>query len=328
MNPFYRTLSVGFLVLFTLSVSSCMRAPTKRDKEFYDDTPAGYYSDSDAAKGGAESGAKLEKLKGPKKKVLVLGFWNDTPVGDESLGAFAAEELKRELYLSKRILFPDDKFISGATKDFVEGDRVQTAQLVREGRRFGVSAVVVGRISKITFRQDREEVGILRQAESAVVVDIEMKVFDVASGREVSSYKRTGAASNTAHVVFDEDQLASREARAEISKDAIREAILRLVPDVQVSMDKMDWQGRIAKIVGNKVYLNAGRASGLLAGDILKVLSVGEEIVDPVTKAFLGRSEGLLKGTLEVSDFIGTDSAMATIHTGGNFQEGDVVRLY
>jgi hypothetical protein len=328
MNPFYRIVHLGFLFCLTFAVTSCMRGNSyRKDKEPVDDTPGGYYSDNDSTK-SMDAGAKLEHLKGPKKKILVLGFWNDTPVGDESLGSFAAEELKRELFLSKRILFPDDKYVSSATKDYVDGDRVQASQLVREGRRFGVSAVVVGRISKITFRQDREEVGILRQAESAVVVDIEMKVFDVSSGREISSYKRTGAATNTAHVMFDEDQLANKEARAEISKDAIREAVLKLVPDVQVSMDKMEWQGRIAKIVGNKVYLNAGRASGLLAGDILKVLSPGEEIVDPVTKAFLGRSEGMLKGTLEVSDFIGTDSGMATIHTGGNFQEGDVVRLY
>ena len=328
MNPYYRIVSLGFLLTLSCFVTSCMRnSPYRKDKDPVDDTPSGYYSDSDSSK-LSDSGVKLEYLKGPKKKVLVLGFWNDTPVGDENLGVFAASELKRELFLSRRVLFPDDKYISSATKDFVDGDRVQAAQLVREGRRFGVSAIVVGRISKITFRQDREEVGILRQAESAIVVDIEMKVFDVSSGREISSYKRTGAATNTAHVMFDEDQLASKEARAEIAKDAIREAVLKLVPDVQVSMDKMDWQGRIAKMVGNKVYLNAGKASGLLSGDILKVLSPGEEIVDPVTKTFLGRSEGMLKGTLEVSDFIGLDSAMATVHTGGNFQEGDVVRLY
>lgn len=310
--------------------SSCVKGLgyRKDSNDSAEEGPGSYYSDSDSAKNGSEMGVKLEKLKGPKKKVLILSFWNDTPVGTEALGSFASEELKRELFIAKKVLFPDDKFVSSVTKDFVEGDRVQSAQLVREGRRFGVSAVVVGRISKIVFRQDREEVGILRQAESAVVVDIEMKVFDVSSGREIASYKRTGAAMNSAHIAFDEDQLASREARAEISKEAIREAVLKLIPDVQASIEKMDWQGRIAKIAGNKVYLNAGRASGLLAGDILKVLSPGEEIVDPVTKAFLGRSEGLLKGTLEVSDFIGQDSAMANIHTGGNFQEGDVVRLY
>ena len=316
------------LMLSGSMLSGCMRSDAfKKDRDSYEDTPGGYYSDNDASKLD-ETGKRLEKLKGPKKKVLVLSFWNDTPVGDEELGAFAGEELRRELSTSKRILFPDEKLVSSSTRDYVQGDRVQISQLVREGRRFGVSCVIVGRIAKIKFRQNREEVGILREAESALTVDVEMKVFDVVSGREISSYKRTGVATNTSRVVFGDDGLANKDARAEIAKSAIHEAVMKLVPYAFVSLDKMDWQGRIAKILGSKVYLNAGRASGLLAGDILKVLSPGEEIIDPVTKAFLGHSEGFLKGTVEVSEFIGTDSAMSTIHTGGNFQEGDVVRLY
>jgi hypothetical protein len=322
-----KLLTIFQLTSFLFSLSSCSHFGNfKREPDVEEESPSGYYSELETKEKSTSD--VITRLKGPKKRVMILGFWNDTPVGDDSLGTFAAEELKRELFLTKRMLFPGEKLVSSVTKDFVDGDRVQVAQLVREGRRFGVSSAVVGRISKITFRQDREEVGILREAESAVIVDIEMKVFDIGSGREVSSYKRTGAASNTTRVLFDKDSLANKEARAEISKQAIRDAVLKLVPDAILSLDKMDWQGRVAKIMGNKVYLNAGKASGILAGDILKVLSPGEEIVDPVTKAFLGRSEGFLKGTLEVSEFIGEDSAMANIHTGGNFQEGDVVRLY
>ncbi len=314
-------------VLFCFALSACVRAhDRRRDREFYEETPSGYYEQEEGGRSASPGGP--ERLKGPKKRVLVLGFWNDTPVGDDSIGTFASEEFKRELELGRHVLFPEEKMIAAVTKDFVDGDRVQTTQLVREGRRFGVSAVILGRVSKITFRQDREEVGIFRQAESWVGVDVEMKVFDVVSGREVSSYKRTASATASTRVAFDEDTLANKEARTELAKEAIYEAVRKLIPDAVISLEKMDWQGRIAKIVGSKVYINAGKASGILAGDILKVLSPGEEIIDPVTRAFLGRSEGFLKGTLEVSEFIGTDSAMAVIHTGGNFQEGDVVRLY
>jgi hypothetical protein len=316
------------VVLISFGLNACVRShDRRRDREFYEENPSGYYEREEGAN-PSRGGTGPERLKGPKKRVLVLGFWNDTPVGDEALGTFASEELKRELDLGRHVLFPEEKMIAAVTKDFVEGDRVQTTQLVREGRRFGVSAVILGRISKITFRQDREEVGIFRQAESLVGVDLEMKVFDVISGREIASYKRSGSASASTRVTFDEDALANKEARAELAREAIYEAVRKLVPDTVLSLEKMDWQGRIAKIIGSKVYINAGKASGILAGDILKVLSPGEEIIDPVTRAFLGRSEGFLKGTLEVSEFIGPDSAMALIHTGGNFQEGDVVRLY
>lgn len=317
--------------LFAAVLVGCARSDAyRKDEEFYEETPSGYYnSNGPGGLGGPGTlTERIEKLKQPKKKVLVLGFWNDTPVGDDSIGQFAADELKRELLMSKKVIFPEEKGATAVTRDFVDGDRVQTAQLVREGKRVGVNTIIIGRISKIVFRQNREEVGILREAQSAVAVDIEMKVFDAVTGREVHNAKRSGASFNTARVVFDEDQLATKAARNEIAKDAVVDAMKKLVPDTFLAMEKMDWQGRIAKLIGNKVYVNAGRASGLLAGDILKVMSPGEEIVDPITKTYLGRSEGMLKGTLEVTEFIGQDSAMTMIHTGGNFQEGDVVRLY
>jgi hypothetical protein len=323
---FSRATSVFALVVIAVFFSACARSDAyRKDQEFYEDSGSGYYSQKPGQNSATD---RLEKIKQPRKKVLVLGFWNDTPIGNDSLGAFGAEELRRALYLSRRVIFPEEKTVSAVTRDFVQGDRVQVAQLIREGRRVGVTSIVVGRISKIVFRQDREEVGILREAQNAVAVDIELKVFDVGSGREVHSVKRSGVATNSAKIAFNDDMSANQEARDDIAKDAIYDAVTKLVPDALTALDKMDWQGRIAKILGNKVYINAGRVSGILAGDILKVLSPGEEIVDPVTKAYLGRSEGMLKGTLEVSDFIGEDSSLTNIHTGGNFQEGDVVRLY
>lgn len=322
MEKTMRTLVIALLVL-----SGCARSGSyKSDRDYYEETGDGYYQTDPTPKVG--DGQKIERLKQPKKRVLVLSFWNDTPVADSTIGDFGAEELKRELYIRNRVVFPDEKSVISATKDFVDGDRIQLTQLIREGRRAGVSTVIVGRISKLNFRHDSEEVGILREAQSAVTVDVEIKTFDVAAGREVHSAKRTGSAASTTKILFDQESLSNKDAKSDLAKEAVKDAVARLVPQAVLALEKMDWQGRVAKILGNKVYINAGRASGLLSGDVLKVLSPGEEIVDPVTHAYLGRSEGLLKGTLEVSEFIGEDTAMTLIHTGGNFQDGDVVRLY
>jgi hypothetical protein len=315
------------LPLALVVLMGCARSPMyHRDNGYFDEGPEGYYQ-SGASESKGLTGSP-EKLKQPRKRILVMGFWNDTPLGDESIGIFAADELKRGLFLGKKVIFPDEKTSTAVTRDFVDGDRIQSSQLVREGKRLGVSTIVIGRISKIVFRQSREEVGLFREAQTQVNTDIEMKVFDAITGREVHSAKRSGVATTTAHVVFDEDALSTRQARSEIAKDAVADAVRKIIGEVNLAMEKMDWQGRVAKIVGNKVYVNAGRDSGLLAGDILKVMSPGEEIVDPITKSYLGRSEGMLKGTLEVSEFVGKDTSMGTIHTGGNFQEGDVVLLY
>ncbi len=299
-----------------------------KDKDSYEDRGSDNSYYSLPAGGDSSPNGAIDRIAQPKKKVLILDFWNDTPIGDQRLGAFAAAELRRELDTRNRVILPETDKLVSVTKDFVDGDQVRVAQLVREGRRVGVSTVVIGRISKILYRSTREEVGILREAKSAVSVDVEMKVFDVIGGREVHDVKRKGFGNYSTMLAFEDEAARSPEAKSELAQSAVSDAISNLVGDTITAMEKMDWQGRIAKIVGNKVYINSGRLSGLLSGDILRVLSPGEEIIDPVTHAFLGRSEGHLKGTLEVSEFVGDDSSMTNVHTGGNFLEGDIVRLY
>jgi hypothetical protein len=188
--------------------------------------------------------------------------------------------------------------------------------------------LAIGRIAKIVFRQKGDDIGLLRQQQSVSAVDVEMKLFDVASGREVTAIGKSGEASSTNSVAFESDNLQTREFRAELTRLAVRNAVQQLVPEVVKAVEKMAWEGRVAKVAGTKIYANAGRASGLVHGDILKVLTPGDEVFDPATGAFLGRSQGQLKGTLEVVDFLGTDGAVCEVHTGGNFQEGDTVQLY
>ena len=227
-------------LVLTLALSGCVRSNFLRQDEVdREDESESYYQPAGNSVTGA---ARIGMIKQPKKKVLVLGFWNDTPVGDDSIGMFAAEELKRELILKKKVIFPEEKISNAVTRDFVEGDRIQTAQLVREGKRVGVNTIIVGRISKIIFRQDREEVGILREAQTSVAVDVEMKVFDAATGREVHQAKRTGLAENVAHIMFDDDALSSKSARMEIAKDAVATAIRKITGEVLLSLEK--WTGR------------------------------------------------------------------------------------
>ena len=92
--------------------------------------------------------------------------------------------------------------------------------------------------------------------------------------------------------------------------------------------EKLDWVGRVAKIIGTKIYINAGRRSGINIGDILKVLTEGVEIFDPETGAMIGTSKGELKGTVEIIDFVGQDASVAILHSGGSVHEGDFVQLY
>jgi hypothetical protein len=309
-----------------LALAGCQRSPAyKKDQDYFkNDQPTSYYNNPK----GKSPSQRVESLGQPKKRVVVLGFWNDTPVKVGDIGIFAADELKRGLHLTQRMILPSDLRVDLATEDFIQGDKVRVAQLIREGRRLGVSVLVIGRVTRIVFRQRGDDIGLLRQKQSLAAVDLEIKLFDVAGGREILASARSGEASSNAMVALEAAQIESPQYRADLTKLAVRNAAATLVPDVVRSIEKLGWEGRIAKVAANKVYVNAGKASGLVVGDILRVLAPGDDVYDPATGAFLGRSQGQVKGTLEVVDFLGTDGAVTELHTGGNVQEGDLVQLY
>jgi len=286
-----KTLSLAALAA-VVAFTGCTRSPAfRQDQEYTKSEPASYYSSA-----ATTPTQRIESMGQPKKRVLVLNFWNNTP--------------------------------SLSTEDLIQGEKIKVAQLIREGRRLGVSVLIIGRVTKAIFRQRGDDVGLLRQKQSLAGADVEIKVFDVSMGREILALSRSGEASANSLVAFEGKSLQSKEYRSELTHLAIRNAVAPLIPEVVRGIEKMTWEGRIAKVAGTKVYVNAGKNSGLMGGDILRVLTPGDDIYDPVTGAFLGRSPGQLKGTLELVEFIGPDGALTEVHTGANFQEGDVVQLY
>jgi hypothetical protein len=91
--------------------------------------------------------------------------------------------------------------------------------------------------------------------------------------------------------------------------------------------ERQEWTGRIAKVNGRTVYLNAGQKTGLQVGQVLLVQELGEEIIDPQTKVSLGRAPGNIKGEVMVTGFFGKDGSVATVTTGTGFKNNDLVKL-
>ncbi len=86
------------------------------------------------------------------------------------------------------------------------------------------------------------------------------------------------------------------------------------------------WEGRIAYIENDRVYLNVGRLSGLKEGQVLAVYAQGRKIVNPVTGVSLGYL-AKKKGEIKVVSFFGENAAVAKIIAGTGFQINDIVRI-
>ncbi|MEW6056626.1 MAG: hypothetical protein AB1540_08420 [Bdellovibrionota bacterium] len=317
-----KKLSFMLVVLMGLQGMGCGRSKAYKTEQDY------YRHDTAYGNRGGTATARADRFGQPKKKLYVLPFYNATPLGGEELGFFAASELLREVRSTAKAVVPEDIRSGDTSKDFYSGDKVRLGPLVREGKRLGVSLLVIGKIKKIVYRTKGDEVGLFRQKKSIAAVDLEMRIFDINNAKEILFDEKSADSTASQVDIFGSEDSDPKSQRLELVRMALRSGMKLFSTDTTRTLEKISWEGRIAKISNGKVFINAGRATGLSVGDILKVLTPGEDIYDPVTGAYMGRSAGQPKGTLEVTDYFGTDGAAAAIHSGGNFTENDVVQLY
>jgi hypothetical protein len=266
---------------------------------------------------------------GVKKKVALLTFFNEAPQGGEDLGIVATEELRVELARTGQfVIDPMAQTTFGTSREIYAGAGARLLQLTRQARNQGINLIIFGRIIEARVRENTDEIGLVRKTKSYTESRVEMRIFDVNSSREIFVDTFRGYADDSNFRLFSADQETQLQYRRDLMRFGVRVAMRRAVPAVLEVGSKLDWVGRVAKIVGNRIYINAGRASGLVIGDILRVITEGAEIYDPETGALIGTARGEVKGTLEVIDYFGPDGSIAVLHSGGSVLEGDYVTLY
>lgn len=264
-----------------------------------------------------------------KKKIALLTFYNEAPIGGQDLAVIATEEFRREISKSREFLFdPEAERMFGNSKEIYAGGGTKLSQLARKAKLSGVNIVVFGRIKVARIRQKSDEIGFVRKVKSMAETYMEIKVYDVLSNKELFSETLDGNISDDNLKFYQADAEDNLSYRQELLRYSVKVASRKFVPRVIKIGARLDWMGRVAKIIGTRIYINAGRSSGINLGDILKVITEGQEIYDPETGALIGMSQGEVKGTLEVIDYFGQDGAICNLHSGGSVTEGDFVQLY
>jgi hypothetical protein len=264
-----------------------------------------------------------------KKKVSILAIFNESHYGSDDLAVTVTEELKKEVRKTNQfILDPTGIKLYGSSKEVYSGGGVKLTQLARKARIAGLNIVVFGRIVDAKIRQKQDEIGIFREIKSYSEVKLELKMFDVIANKEIFSEVLNGYTDDKTFKLFSQDRDNQLLYRRELLRYTGKVAVRMALPKIIAISEKLDWMGRIAKVIGSKIYINAGRSSGIQISDILKVMTEGQEIYDPETGSLIGISAGEVKGTIEIIDYFGPDGAIAVLHSGGSVLEGDFVQLY
>jgi hypothetical protein len=247
-----------------------------------------------------------------KRRVVVLPVTDQTNYKDEQLGELATKRLISRLENSGTIICVDPNTMT------LQGNLTERENLKALNETYGIQAVLKGSLadvftstSKIEGKDDRET--------SFAVSKIALDLYNTETGAVMKQL----AGRNPVFLSREKGDLSSEKAKIR----AVDLSIEIIAEDLLKSILSLDWHARIASIEKEKIYINAGRLSGLEKGGIIEVYSPGEEIIDPKTKMPLGKTKGSYKGELEVVELFGVDASWAKIKKGTNFSATDLIYL-
>jgi hypothetical protein len=125
-----------------------------------------------------------------------------------------------------------------------------------------------------------------------------------------------------------DQRIVSADQGAAEKGELLRALLAQTVVDLEKRAAKYGWSTRVAMVESKNIYLSAGKASGLNAGDIFAIYGPGKEIIHPIAKVSMGFQRGPYKGMVKVSNLFGRDASEATVVSGpGTIQVNDIVTL-
>lgn len=265
-----------------------------------------------------------------KKRILVLPFLDSELQRSQNVVNVARRVVVEDLLETRQFVIVNNSDFQQDLNSFLKDNKeYDLAAISRVAASQGIAAVVEGRILEIRAKKIGDELGVFRKLRANVDVTVQIRVYGAKTGREIlQTVKRATVESETTRV--GENTYSDRylQEDPQLVRDGVRKAFRSTVGPIVKAVEKLSWEGRVAMVNGDRIYLNAGRISGIQIGDILKVTEDGDEVFDPETGAFIGYAPGRMKGTIEVVSYFGKDGAIGVVHSGSGFKENDRVELY
>lgn len=264
---------------------------------------------------------------GPKLRVAVIKFQDKSAYGRGRLGGAVQDILTTELAKSGRFILVargGDLDVILDEQDFAKSGTVKAGTGAKAGEVLGLNAVVTGAISQFGVKQKSATylVGASKTQTAEATVDV--RVVDASTGQVIFADSGSGVHEASSTQVLGIGGATGYDET--IEGKALRAAISKFIDNMVGRMAAIEWSGKVAAVDGGEVTVNAGRKTGFVAGDRLRVFGEGREVIDPDTKVSLGRKPGREKGVIEVTGFFGEDAAVCRRIEGEGFAVNDVVK--
>lgn len=271
----------------------------------------------------------VSDYKGPKLRVGVVNFQNKTPSNVLGVGEAAADILGT-------ILQKTDRFIVIPQQDLdsiLEQQRLGASGVInpetaaKTGQILGLNAIVTGAVTAYSEAEEGTDFIVGKSKKQIARVTVDYRIVDTTTGVQLMADSGAGIYEKKVTTVLGAGGKASYD--TDLRDGALRDALAKAMVNMMKQLENLPWKGKIAKVAGNKLYINAGKKTGLQVGDKLDVYRAGEDIIDPDTHQKLGTAEDKVGQAIVQQNDLGdrADMSVALTTSGAGFKQGDVVKF-
>ncbi len=276
-----------------------------------------------------KTSSDVSDYKGPKLRVGVVNFQNKTPSRVLGIGEAAADILGTILQKTERfIVIPqqDIDSILGQQRLGATG-AINPDTAAKMGQILGLNAIVTGAITAYSETEEGYDYLVSKGKKQIARVTVDYRIVDTTTGVQMMADSGAGIYEKKVGSVLGMGTKAAYD--TDLRDGALRDALTKAMVNMMKQLESQPWKGKIAKVAGNKLYINAGRKTGLKVGDRLDVYRVGEDIIDPDTHQKLGTTEDKIGQAIIQQNDLGdkADMSVAMTSSGMGFKQGDIVKF-
>lgn len=264
---------------------------------------------------------------GPKLRVGVVNFLNKTPSKNIGIGEAAADILGTILQRTGKFIIIPQQDISSILEQQSLGasGAIDPATAAKMGKILGLNAIVTGAITAYSEAEEGQDYLVYKKKKQIARVTVDYRIVDTTTGIQLMADSGQGVYAKDTGGALGLGSKSTYD--SDLRDGALRDALTKAMVNMLHRLEAKEWTGRIAKVSGKMVYVNAGQKTGLQVGNVLLVQELGEDIIDPQTGVSLGKAPGNVKGEIIITGFFGNDGSVATIRSGGGFRVNDLVKV-
>jgi curli biogenesis system outer membrane secretion channel CsgG len=279
----------------------------------------------------------LPTYHGTRKIFAVLDFWNATGYGGDQLSRMASEMFVTAMKGSGRFLLVDRERWSRVLEEqaAAQAGELGPQTVAKVGQVSGAQYIALGTVTEFGLRESRGSLGetaascpdeiCSRKRDTRAV--IEVRVIEVKGGRVLRRERAEGGVKGlTVQMRFGRDRVGGEILYDEmVASRTLRRAIDRCVYDICLALEERPWEGRIARIDGERVFVVGGKDVGLPVRGEVEICKVEMRAWGPAS----GEAPEITEKVIGKGVIVRVEEhySVVQIREGGGFSFQDLVRL-